>query len=154
MKGSSPNEEATMTIRSYSPDDIEPVMVAWRSANALAHPFLSDTYVARSELEVRDLYIPNAETYVFEDGGKVVGFISLIGNEIGGLFLDPSRHGKGIGKALVDHAFAIKGPLKVEVFRDNRVGLPFYERYGFVLVAQELHQPTGLIVLKLAMPNC
>lgn len=142
-----------MNIRSYCPDDIEPVMAAWRSANALAHPFLSDTYVARSELEVRDLYIPNAETYVFEEGEKVVGFISLIGNEIGGLFLDPSRHGKGYGKALVDHALAIKGPLTVEVFRDNALGRGFYERYGFILVAEERHQPTGQIIRNLALPD-
>lgn len=142
-----------MNIRSYCPDDIEPVMASWRSANALAHPFLSDTYVARSELEVRDLYIPNAETYVFEEGEKVVGFISLIGNEIGGLFLDPSRHGKGYGKALVDHALAIKGPLTVEVFRDNALGRGFYERYGFILVAEERHQPTGQIIRNLALPD-
>lgn len=70
-------------------------MAAWRGANALAHPFLTDSYKAQSEQEVRNLYIPNAETYVLEVHGQVIGFIALLGNEIGGLFLEPSKHGMG-----------------------------------------------------------
>ncbi len=128
------------------------MMRIWRRANAVAHPFLSVAYVAQVEREVRDLYVPNAETYVAEEGREVVGFISLLGNEIGGLFVDPSKHGRGYGKALVDHASAIKGPLKVDVLRDNEIGRPFYERYGFELVAEEAHEPSGQIVRKLAMP--
>ncbi len=128
-------------------------MVAWRRANALAHPFLSEAYVAQVEREVRDLYVPSAETYVVEEEGKVVGFVALLGDEIGGLFVDPSKHGRGYGKALVNHAVAIKGPLKVEVFRDNEVGRPFYERYGFRFVTEALHEPSGQIVRKMAMPG-
>lgn len=128
-------------------------MAAWRRANTIAHPFLTDAYAAQSEQEVRNLYIPNAETYVLEVQGEVIGFIALLGKEIGGLFLEPSKHGLGYGRALVDHAVAIKGPLKVEVFRDNKIGRPFYERYGFVLVAEALHEPSGQIVHEMAMPG-
>lgn len=141
------------TIRGYRSEDIEPVMDAWRPANALAHPFLTEAYVAQVEREIRDIYMPNAETYVLEEDGKVVGFIALLGNEIGGLFLDPSKHGKGYGKAMVDHAVALKGPLKVEVFHNNEIGRPFYERYGFKFVADEPHEPSGEINRKMAMPG-
>lgn len=143
------------SIRRYRAEDLAPVMVAWRHANALAHPFLSDAYVAQVEQEVGDIYVPTAETYVLEEeDGEVIGFISLLGNEIGGLFVAPSKHGRGYGKALVDHAVAVKGPLKVDVFRDNKIGRPFYERYGFVLVAEALHEPSGQIVHQMAMPAC
>lgn len=145
---------AAYGLRAYRPEDLEPVMAAWRSANALAHPFLADAFVAGLEQDVRDIYVPNAETYVLEERGEVVGFITLLGAEIGGLFVDPSRHRRGYGIALVDHAVAIKGPLTVEVFRNNRIGRPFYERYGFALVAEERHEPSGQIVLKMAMPGC
>lgn len=145
---------AATSIRRYRAEDLEPVMVAWRWANALAHPFLSEAYVAQVEREVRDIYVPNAETYVLEEDGEVVGFIALLENEIGGLFLDPTKHGRGYGKALVDHAFAMKGPLKVDVFRDNKVGRAFYERYGFGLVTEATHEPSGQVVRKLAMPDC
>lgn len=145
--------EAKHTIRRYEADDLELVMFAWRRANALAHPFLSDAYVAKTEEEVRNIYIPAAETYVVEEARAVVGFIALLGSEIGGLFLDPSKHGRGYGKALVDHAVALKGPLTVEVFLDNEAGCRFYEQYGFALASEEVHPPTGRIVRRMAMPG-
>lgn len=143
--------EVKHTIRRYEADDLELVMFAWRRANALAHPFLSEAYVAQTEEEVRNIYIPAAETYVIEEARAVVGFIALLGSEIGGLFLDPSKHGRGYGKALVDHAVALKGPLTVEVFRDNEIGRRFYERYGFTPVSQAPHPPTGMVICRMAM---
>jgi putative acetyltransferase len=145
--------EVKHTIRRFEADDLELVMFAWRRANALAHPFLSQAYVARAEEEVRNIYIPAAETYVLEEAHAVIGFIALLGSEIGGLFLDPSKHGKGYGKALVDHAFALKGPLTVEVFRDNEIGRRFYERYGFTPVSQAPHPPTGMMICRMAMQD-
>jgi putative acetyltransferase len=98
-----------------------------------------------------NIYLPNAETWVLEEDQKPVGFIALIENEIGGLFLDPSLIGKGYGRKMVDHASALKGPLRVEVFKENAVGRPFYERYGFVYEEEYLHEPSGSVTLKMAM---
>ncbi|UWQ22249.1 GNAT family N-acetyltransferase [Jannaschia sp. W003] len=145
--------DTSRTIRPYRAEDIEPVIDVWQRANALAHPFLSEDFVAGVHRAMRDIYLPNAETYLLEVGGTVVGFIALIGNEIGGLFLDPAMHGRGHGRALVDHAVALKGPLTVEVFRDNELGRPFYERYGFEFVGDELHEPSGHVSRKMAMPG-
>ncbi|SLN52743.1 putative N-acetyltransferase YjaB [Roseovarius albus] len=146
-------KDTQTTLRAYREDDIEAVMSAWRKANALAHPFLSDDFVAQVEDAIRNIYVPKAETYVLSEPEGVVGFITLIGNDIGGLFLYPSKHSKGYGRALVDHAVALKGPLKVEVFRDNAVGRKFYERYGFEFVEDEYHQPSGQWNRKMAMPG-
>ncbi|MDU9002240.1 GNAT family N-acetyltransferase [Sedimentitalea todarodis] len=141
------------SIRAYREGDIELVMAAWRNANALAHPFLTAGFVAELEQDIRHTYVPMAETYVLEENGDVVGFIALLGNEIGGLFLDPSRHGRGYGKALVTFAVDLKGPLTVDVFRDNRIGRAFYDRVGFAFVAEELHEASGQMSRKLAMPG-
>ncbi|WP_372840500.1 hypothetical protein [Phaeovulum sp.] len=43
------------------------------------------------------------------------------------MFLDPAHHGKGSGRAMVDHITSAKGPLRVEVFAQNTIGRPFYE---------------------------
>lgn len=141
------------TIRRRRAEDIEAIMAVWRQASALAHPFLTDAYVAQSEREIRDLYLPVAETYVLEDAGKVVGFIALAGNEVAGLFLDPSCQGKGHGKAMLDHALALKGPLKVEVFLANERARTFYERYGFATLTDDRHTATGQMVRRMAMPG-
>lgn len=100
---------------------------------------------------MRELYLPNAETWIIEQNGKTVGFISLLENQIGGLFLEPDTIGRGLGKALVDHSVLLKGPLIVEVFKKNKIGRKFYDRYGFVKTDQYNHEPTNQVVIKMEM---
>lgn len=140
-------------IRKYKTEDTEALISVWEKGNALAHPFLSEEFVAQVAKDMRNIYLPNAETWVLEEGDQPVGFIALIENEIGGLFLDPSLIGKGYGRKMVDHAFALKGPLRVEVFKENAVGRPFYERYGFDFEEEYLHEPSGSVTLKMTMPS-
>ncbi|MDA9009540.1 GNAT family N-acetyltransferase, partial [Alphaproteobacteria bacterium] len=92
-------------------------------------------------------------TWVLEENGSPVGFIAMIDTEIGGLFLDISQHGKGMGRRMVDHVVTAKGPLTVEVFKENKIGLPFYERYGFVVIGEGIFDPTGHETFKMAMPT-
>ena len=81
---------------------------------------------------MRDTYLPMAETHVFCDGGTVLGFIALIGNEVGGFFVAPDNQGRGIGRALMDHAATRRDRLELDVFARNTAGRRFYERYGFI----------------------
>lgn len=140
-------------IRRYSSEDSDALIAIWERANALAHPFLPAAFVAQVAKDMRGIYLPNAETWVLEDAGKTIGFIALVGDEIGGLFLDPAKRGKGFGRAMVDHAVALKGPLRVEVFKENAIGLSFYERYGFIVLEEHLHEPSGRMIVKMAMPD-
>ena len=117
-------------IRKYETEDTDALVLIWQSANALAHSFLADDFVAQVAQDMRNVYLPNAETWVLEENEIPVGFIALVETEIGGLFLDPSFHGRGFGKALTDHAVALHGPLSVEVFEKNAIGRRFYDRYG------------------------
>lgn len=144
----------TMMIRKFHPNDTDALVAIWNAASSLAHPFLKKSFLAREADNVRTLHLPSAETWVLEDDGHPVGFIALVGDEIGGLFLDPSRHGQGLGKALVDHAVANKGPLRVEVFEKNTIGRRFYDRYGFVEVGRYLHVESGETTLQLRLPSC
>jgi len=114
---------------------------------------LSDEVRDQVRRDTVNIYLPNAETWVLENDGTPVGFIAMIGTEIGGLFLDPSEQGKGLGRQMVDHVVAIKGPLTVEVFKDNKIGLPFYERYGFVVTGEGVFDASGDETFKMAMPG-
>lgn len=139
-------------IRPYQSQDTDALIAIWEKANALAHPFLTKAFVAQVASDMRTLYLPNAEIWIADKDGAAIGFIALLGNEIGGLFVNPAYIGKGYGRALVDHAFALKGTLRVEVFKDNAVARPFYERYGFIYVEEYLHEPSGALTCKMAMP--
>ena len=139
-------------MREYNTDDTDALITIWDKAEPLAHPFLSDEVRDKVRRDTVNLYLPNAETWVLEKDGTPVGFIAMIGTEIGGLFLEPSEQGKGLGRQMVDHVVAIKGPLTVEVFKDNKIGLPFYERYGFVVTGEGVFDASGDETFKMAMP--
>jgi len=134
-------------IRKYKDTDLEAVLSSWENTQKMAHPFLSDVFQAQERINIQELYIPNVETWVAEEDNIVVGFISLIGNEIGGLFLQPTHHGKKLGKMMVDKAHELHGDLVVEVFEKNLIGRRFYNKYGFKLVEKKLHEQTGEQVL-------
>ena len=140
-------------IREYTTSDTDALIAIWEKANALAHPFLAADFVAFVKDAMRNMYLPNSETWVLEEDGGPLGFIAMMGNEIGGLFLDPEHHGRGHGRAMVDHVVVLKGPLRVEVFRDNKIGRPFYERYGFDFVEEYLHDGSGAVTVKMSMPG-
>jgi len=137
-------------IREYQPHDADTVVSIWRAATALAHPFLDKDFVEREAEALRNVYLSFAETSVCEVNGEVVGFVALVENEVAGLFLRPSFHAQGLGRAMVDLAFQRKGPLRVEVFEKNTIGRRFYQAYGFRGSEKYLHEASGETVLKLA----
>jgi putative acetyltransferase len=137
-------------IRHYQARDLTDLLIAWENASRVAHPFMTDAFFAQERHNIPSLYLPNADTWVAVADEKVVGFIALIGNEVGGLFVDPSFHGCGLGKALMDKAQALHGDLVVEVFKENTIGWRFYDRYGFKFQSEKVFEQTGDIVLRLA----
>lgn len=136
-------------IRAFTASDTDSVMQAWHKASALAHPFLSDDLIAKADALIRNTFLPMAETAVLEQDGQVVGFIALLGHQVGGLFLDPAYHGRGLGKALMDHAAQRHPVLELEVFRDNTIGRGFYAAYGFEELEEKIDDFSGLPVLHL-----
>lgn len=141
----------TAHIRPYQPEDLESVLTTWESANRLAHPFMSEAFIKQTRIDIKEIYLPNTQTWVAEINGWVVGFISLMGNEIGAVFLQPKYHALGIGKALLEQVKSVSAELEVEVFQLNTIGRKFYARYGFKQIEKKLHPPTGQQVLRLRL---
>jgi putative acetyltransferase len=139
-----------MKIRQYENSDLEAVLSVWERATRLAHPFMTEEFIAQERINTAEIYLPNTDTWVIETDDHVVGFIALMGNEVGAIFLQPEYHGRGAGKALMDKAQEIHGDLEVEVFKENSIGRGFYSRYGFSQLEEKLHEPTGQQVLRLA----
>ncbi|PCI79349.1 MAG: GNAT family N-acetyltransferase [SAR86 cluster bacterium] len=144
----------THIIRHYVEGDLEGVLSSWESASKIAHPFLKEEFLETERYNIPNVYMPNADTWVAEVKGNVVGFIALIGNEVGAIFLDPKFQGIGIGKALMDKAQELHGTLEVEVFKANSIGRKFYGRYGFEFLAESTHEPTNQGVLRLKFVPC
>ncbi len=140
-------------IRKYEKADLDTLLSIWRAASELAQPFLSKEFVARETEYLRTVYFPMARTWVAEDGGTPVGFITLIEDEIAGLFVHPDAHGRGIGRDLVDYVVGLKGTLRAEVFDRNTVGRRFYRRLGFMETGRYVHKASGELTIKLVLPS-
>lgn len=138
-------------IREYEDKDLGELLDAWYSASQVAHPFLNEGFFEQERRNIAAIYLPNAETWVYELDGVVVGFISLIGNEVGAIFVDAKFQRQGIGRALMDKARSIRVVLQLNVFKDNQVGRKFYEKYGFSEVDEHLHAETGFMQLRLKL---
>lgn len=138
-------------IRPYRETDVEDLLEVWERASRLAHPFLSEDFMEKERADIRNAYLPVAETWVWEEDGRVVGFMSLLGNEVAGLFVLPSRHRSGIGRAFIDHARDLRGELEVEVFKENAIGRAFYSRCGFTPLREIVNAATGLPALRLRL---
>jgi putative acetyltransferase len=76
--------------------------------------------------------MPAADITVAEQGGVAIGFIALLDDLIGGLFVHPSAHRHGAGQALIANALTRKGRLEVEVYEANLGARAFYAACGFV----------------------
>lgn len=136
-------------IRKREEKDNDEIMNIWYETSSLAHPFLDAHFVETVKQEMREMYIPNTKTWVYQDNHVVIGFVSMIGNEIGGLFVLPKNHSQGIGTQLVNFVRELYGELEVEVFEKNTIGRAFYAKYGFIQTHQYYHSKSNNEILRL-----
>lgn len=153
MSVSPESGQPSLMIRAYNPIDLDRCMMIWRKASETGHPFLGAAELDADASLVRERYMPAADIQVAERDGAVSGFIALLGSFIGGLFVDPSQHGQGIGRALVLEARRRRSVLDVEVYEENTGARAFYARLDFVETGRrerdDQDRPRPLIALRL-----
>lgn len=116
--------------------DLDRCMVLWRAASEAGHPFLDAATLDADAVIVRETYMSAAEIVVADRDGVAVGFIALLGDTVGGLFVDPAAHRAGAGRALIGDALRRRGQLDVEVYEANSGARSFYRACGFVETAR------------------
>ena len=136
-------------IRKYNENEIPKLLEIWEAAALIAHPFLSKDFHEMVKKAMRDMYLPNSDTWVYEKNGSIIGFIAMLNNEIGGLFVDPNQQAKGVGTSLVHYMTQFHDTLEVEVFEENNIGKPFYEKYGFKVIKEYVMEETKQKVLRM-----
>ncbi|MBC8716337.1 GNAT family N-acetyltransferase [Ochrobactrum sp. Marseille-Q0166] len=134
----------TLMIRTYQAADKQILSSIWYRASLEAHGFLGEDLLRNQQKLIEDVYLEKAETWVAVLNGEHVGFIGLLDCFIGGLFVDPSVQGYGIGHRLLDHALTLKGELSLEVYADNKRACRFYQRLGFQEISRRGEDDNGL----------
>lgn len=142
---------ADRAVVPYRPEHLEQMLDVWYRASRIAHSFLPADFFETERRAIVDRWLPQAETLVYEADDRVVGFLSLIGNEVGAVFVDPDRQRGGVGWALMDAARAMRPFLELGVFEANVIGREFYASYGFVEIGRVTNAATGLSELRLRL---
>jgi len=136
-------------IRKYNDIEIPMLIDIWEQASTIAHPFLDAEFTQIVKKAMTEMYLPNSDTWVYIESNTIIGFIAMLENEIGGLFVKPSHHSKGIGTKLVDFIKKERYELEVEVFEKNHIGRAFYDKYGFKIFKEYHHEGSNQNVLRM-----
>jgi putative acetyltransferase len=128
---------ARFALRRYEPRDEDASVALWLRTWQAAYPELDfaerlDWWCARW----RDELLPAAEVVIAEDGGEMIGFVTVDPRT---LYLDqlvvaPEHWGFGVGAELVAQAkrMSTRG-LDLDVNTDNARAIRFYEKCGFAI---------------------
>ena len=79
--------------------------------------------------------LKKSRIWVAETDGRVVGFTAVDGGYLGWLYVDPNFYGRGIGRALLQHALQEQGGKSwTIVLEGNTPALNLYRSEGFEIV--------------------
>lgn len=119
-------------IRKWTAKSLDPVLTLWLESTTFAHPFIDEQYWHDSLALVRNVYLPAAQTWVWEENDTLLGFISIMDNQfVGALFVAPQALHRGIGSALLNEVKQRYPMLSLEVYQKNGRAVNFYHALGF-----------------------
>jgi len=130
-------------IRNLKNEDINTVMELWKTSTIEAQNFIPDSYWLENYDNVKNNYLPNSTTYIYEEDGEIKGFVSLIENIfIGGLFIKVGNQRKGIGNRMLNFLKERYDKLQLAVYDKNTRAMNFYLKSGFKILNTEIDEKT------------
>ncbi len=132
-------------IRKIEPEEINDVLDVWINASIQAHRFIDKEFWKSKIDDMRDIYIPNSDTYIFKENEIIKGFFSLHGNMLAAMFVSPEFQGNGIGQKLMAKAKPLRSRLELTVYQENLKSIEFYKKCGFRSIKEKIDEHTGHI---------
>lgn len=130
-------------IRKYKQEDEKKVLEIWLAASIQSHKFVSTEYWQKMVPVIKKYYLPNTDSFVFEDKRQIKAFMSIIDDKhVGALFVDPKFQNQRIGTKLINYAKKIYPELTLKVYIKNADALRFYQRNGFKIIAEQTDDDT------------
>jgi ribosomal protein S18 acetylase RimI-like enzyme len=120
--------------------DVEARAWRWAYSDFIDPEDMRDPYTRRAPWSE---YIAAGGVHVFDQDGVVAGYAVVRGDELSGLYVDPSAQGAGVGGQLLRDAeerLRAAGTTRafLLVYADNAHGRAFYERNGWERVGELL----------------
>ena len=129
-------------IRELQQSDMDQVINIWLEASIKAHDFVKIEFWKSKAKDMREIYIPSGETYVYEEEA-IRGFVCLCSDTLAALFVSPEFQGTGIGGRLMKKAKDIRKNLNLTVYKENTKSIEFYKKCGFKIEQEQIDEHTG-----------
>ena len=124
-------------IRRARAEDAEAVTRIFRESRAEAMPWLPVLHTFEEDVVHFSRQLAVGEAFVFDAGGRVVGFAVVKVDELDALYVDPDSQRQGVGSALFERAIEARPEgFRFWAFRDNTRARRFYEARGCRLVLE------------------
>ena len=131
-------------IRKFQEQDIEKMLALWLQASLQAHNFVVAEYWHNMMPIIKKYYLPNTNSFVFEDKHQIKGFISIIDEKyIGALFVMPKFQNMKIGSKLLNYAKKLYPELGLKVFLKNEAAVQFYRNNDFKIIGEQIDESTN-----------
>jgi putative acetyltransferase len=133
-------------IKPLEKSKIKEVMDVWLSTNIAAHNCIPREYWVKNYDVVKNEYLPNSNTFIYEEDNAIKAFVSVIDDSfIGALFVLEDYQGQGIGKKLLSYCQSLYPGLELGVYKDNINAVNFYKHCGFEIVSEQSNEDSGFM---------
>lgn len=130
-------------IRAATAGDVDAMIDIWLEASRLAHCFIPYEFWLDRVDDMKSIYLPSSESYVYVRNDEIVGFVSLAESHLAALFVLPSAEGRGYGRSLLNLVKGKRQALSLSVYSQNQRAVAFYEKAGFRAVESRLDVHSG-----------
>lgn len=124
-------------IRKFNQSDIEEVINIWLECSYISHDFINRDFWNSQIEDMKKIYIPASETYIFEENEKIIGFISYYEWAIAAIFVNHKYQWKGIWKQLLNFIKNKYSELKLTVYSQNKKSVEFYSSQWFKIIKEQ-----------------
>lgn len=124
-------------IRLFSLDDLDDVMRIWLNCNLEVHNYIYKDYFISNYSYVKE-QMKQSNIFVYENNGKILGFIGIDNGFIQGIFVSKTSRSKGIGKKLIDYCKEKYSTLSLKVYEKNKRAISFYKNQEFRIYSKSV----------------
>ena len=142
-----------MLIRDFQSSDLQALLALWLDVSIQAHHFIDPDFWRSKVEDMRNLYIPHAQTRVAEHDGQLLGFYCLHEDQLAAIFVAVQHQGLGLGKQLLADALQRRSRLELAVYAANLPSIGFYRQQGFQVIGNGIDPHTGEAELIMAWPG-
>jgi putative acetyltransferase len=142
--------ESSITLRPYTPGDEDAAIALWQRTWAQHYPHIDFAKrVSWWRERWRQELAPTATISVAEDGGRMVGFVTVDPKTgyLDQIVVAPEVWGLDVANLLMEEARRISPQgLDLKVNADNARAIRFYEKQGFVDAGEAVNETSGASV--------